>query len=78
MGTYRDLVAWQKSIALAKSVYQLTANHPSDGRFRLVDQMRRCSVPISSNIAEGSGRGSDKESVQFLYISLGSSNELDT
>lgn len=78
MGTYRDLVAWQKSIALAKSVYQLTANYPSDERFGLVNQMRRCSVSISSNIAEGFGRGSDKELIQFLYISLGSSNELDT
>lgn len=78
MGTYRDLVAWQKSIALAKSVYQLTANYPLDERFGLVNQMRRCSVSISSNIAEGYGRGSDKELIQFLYISLGSSNELDT
>lgn len=78
MGTYRDLVAWQKSIALAKSVYQLTANYPLDERFGLVNQMRRCSVSISSNIAEGFGRGSDKELIQFLYISLGSSNELDT
>lgn len=78
MGTYRELVAWQKSIALAKSVYQLTADYPVDERFGLVNQMRRCSVSIPSNIAEGFGRGSDKELVQFLYISLGSSNELDT
>lgn len=78
MGTYRELLAWQKSIALAKSVYQLTADYPVDERFGLVNQMRRCSVSIPSNIAEGFGRGSDKELVQFLYISLGSSNELDT
>ena len=78
MGTYRDLLAWQKGIQLAKAVYQLTANYPSDERFGLTNQMRRCSVSIPSNIAEGFGRGSDKELVQFLYISLGSSNELDT
>ncbi|MDM8339085.1 four helix bundle protein [Mediterranea massiliensis] len=78
MGTYRDLLAWQKSIKLAKAVYQLTANYPSDERFGLTNQMRRCSISIPSNIAEGFGRGSDKELVQFLYISLGSSNELDT
>lgn len=78
MGTYRDLLAWQKSIKLAKAVYQLTANYPSDERFGLTNQMRRCSISIPSNIAEGFGRSSDKELVQFLYISLGSSNELDT
>ena len=78
MGTYRDLLAWQKGIQLAKAVYQLTANYPSDERFGLTNQMRRCSVSIPSNIAEGFGRGSDKELVQFLYISLGSSNELNT
>lgn len=78
MGTYRDLLAWQKSIMLAKSVYQLTANYPSDERFGLVNQMHRCSISIPSNIAEGFGRGSDKELVQFLYIPLGSSNELDS
>lgn len=78
MGTYRDLLAWQKSIMLAKSVYQLTANYPSDERFGLVNQMLRCSISIPPNIAEGFGRGSDKELVQFLYISLGSSNEQDS
>lgn len=78
MGTYRDLLAWQKGIKLAKAVYELTANYPSDERFGLTNQMRRCSISIPSNIAEGFGRGSDKELVQFLYISLGSSNELDT
>ncbi len=78
MGTYRDLLVWQKSIKLAKAIYQLTANYPSDERFGLTNQMRRCSLSIPSNIAEGFGRGSEKELVQFLYISLGSSNELDT
>ena len=78
MGTYRDLLAWQKGIKLAKAVYQLTANYPLDERFGLSNQMRRCAVSIPSNIAEGFGRSSNKELIQFLYISLGSSNELDT
>ena len=78
MGTYKDLLAWQKSIKLAKAVYQLTANYPLDERFGLSNQMRRCAVSIPSNIAEGFGRSSNKELIQFLYISLGSSNELDT
>ena len=78
MGTYKDLLAWQKGIKLAKAVYQFTANYPLEERFGLTNQMRRCSVSIPSNIAEGFGRSSNKELVQFLYISLGSSNELDT
>lgn len=78
MGNYKDLSAWQKSIALAKAVYRLTADYPSDERFGLVNQMRRRSVSIPSNIAEGYGRGTDNDLVHFLYISLGSSNELDT
>jgi four helix bundle protein len=78
MGTYHDLTVWKKSIALAKAVYQQTSKFPSDERFGLVNQMRRCSVSIPSNIAEGFGRGSDKELIQFMYVSLGSSNELDT
>ena len=78
MGTYRDLHVWQKSIVLAKIIYQITNKYPVSERFGLVNQMRRCSISIPSNIAEGYGRGSDKELIQFLYIALGSSNELDT
>ena len=78
MGTYRDLRVWQKSIVLAKIIYQITNKYPVSERFGLVNQMRRCSISIPSNIAEGYGRGSDKELIQFLYIALGSSNELDT
>ena len=78
MGNHKELVVWQKSITLVKLVYQQTGSFPSDERFGLTNQMRRCSVSIPSNIAEGFGRGSDKESTQFLRISLGSSSELDT
>lgn len=78
MGSYKNLIAWQKGVELSQAVYQLTAKFPSDERFGLVNQMRRCSVSIPSNIAEGYGRGSDNETVHFLYVSLGSSNELDT
>lgn len=63
---------------LAKKVYQLTANFPKEELFGLVSQMRRCAVSIPSNIAEGYGRGTNAELIHFLYISLGSSNELDT
>lgn len=78
MGSHKDLIAWKESIELVKSIYQKTADFPSDERFGLTNQMRRCSVSIPSNIAEGFGRVSDKELIHFLYISLGSSSELDT
>jgi len=78
MRNHKELIVWQKSITLVKLVYQQTGSFPSDERFGLTNQMRRCSVSIPSNIAEGFGRGSDKELTQFLRISLGSSSELDT
>ena len=78
MGTFKDLLAWQKSLTLAKKVYQVTGNFPTEERFGLVNQMRSCAVSIPSNIAEGYGRGSDKELLRFLYVALGSSNELET
>lgn len=78
MGNHKELIVWQKSITLVKLVYQQTGSFPSDERFGLTNQMRRCSVSIPSNIAEGFGRGSDKELTQFLRISLGSLSELDT
>lgn len=78
MGNHKELIVWQKSITLVKLVYQQTGSFPSDERFGLTNQMHRCSVSIPSNIAEGFGRGSDKELTQFLRISLGSLSELDT
>lgn len=78
MGNHKELIVWQKSITLVKLVYQQTGSFPSDERFGLTNQMRRCSVSIPSNIAEGFGRGSNKELTQFLRISLGSSSEPDT
>ena len=78
MGTYKDLTVWQKGIMLARRIYEITSCYPEDERFGLVSQMRRCSVSIPSNIAEGYGRETDREHSHFLFISLGSSNELET
>ena len=78
MGPHKNLRVWNESMELAKKVYQLTANFPKEELFGLVCQMRRCAVSIPSNIAEGYGRGTNAELIHFLYISLGSSNELDT
>ncbi len=78
MKTHKDLIVWQKSIVLVKKVYALTQTFPKDEMFGLISQMRRCAVSIPSNIAEGHGRGSEKELVRFLEIALGSTAELET
>jgi S23 ribosomal protein. len=76
--SYKELVVWQKAIDLTVAVYQLTKKFPKDELFGLVSQMRRASVSIASNIAEGEGRKSKKEFSRFLGISLGSKAELET
>ena len=78
MATFKGLLVWQKSMDLARLVYETTASYPSEEKFGLVSQLRRCAVSIPSNIAEGHGRDSFNERVHFLYISSGSSNELET
>jgi four helix bundle protein len=78
MKTHKDLEVWRASIDLARNVYELTRQYPKDELFGLVSQMRRASVSIASNIAEGAARNGNKEFLQFLYIALGSASELDT
>ena len=75
---YKDLVVWQKGIALAKAVYQLTAKYPSEEKFGLVAQMRRAAVSIPSNIAEGQARHTTGEFIQFMSHAEGSTAELET
>ena len=75
---YRDLIVWQKALDLSVYIYQLVYLLPSEEKFVLSDQMRRCAVSVPSNIAEGVGRGTEKETIRFLYISKGSLCELDT
>ena len=76
--SYRDLIVWQKSMDLAKQIYFITKDFPKEEVYGLTSQIRRCAVSIPSNIAEGKGRGGDKEFVRFLQISLGSLYELQT
>lgn len=75
---YRDLLVWQKGIALVKQVYALTRTFPADEKFGLVAQMRRAAVSIPSNIAEGQSRHTTNEFVRFLSLAEGSLAELDT
>ena len=76
--SYKDLVVWQKAIALAKVIYRLTQNFPSAEKFGLIAQMRRAAVSIPSNIAEGQARHTTGEFIQFVSHAEGSVAELDT
>lgn len=78
MGSYKELIVWQKSFALVLEIYSLLKDMPSDEKFGLTSQIRRCSVSVPSNIAEGFGRQSQKSFSQFLKISRGSLFELET
>ena len=76
--SYKDLVVWQKGIALAKLVYRVTRKFPSEEKFGLIAQMRRAAVSIPSNIAEGQARHTTGEFIQFISHAEGSLAELDT
>ena len=78
MHNLKELKIWQKAVELATEIYRLTADFPQEERYGLTSQIRRSVVSISSNIAEGAGRNSEKEFVQFLSISNGSAYELQT
>ena len=78
MHNFKELKVWQEAMSLAKEVFIVTRNFPSEEKYGLISQINRCSVSIASNIAEGAGRGSDKEFNQFLNIALGSCFELET
>lgn len=76
--SFRDLVAWQRSIDLSIAVYALTLNFPESEKFGLSSQMRRAAVSVASNVAEGYGRSSTGEYLQFLGHARGSNSELET
>lgn len=75
---YKDLLVWQKGLVLAKLVYDLTADFPQEEKFGLVSQMRRASISVPSNIAEGQARHTTGEFIQFISHAEGSVAELDT
>lgn len=76
--SYKDLVAWQKSMDLVTATYRATAGFPKDELFGLTSQLRRAAVSIPSNIAEGQGRLSEKEFRYFLGQARGSLMEVET
>ncbi len=76
--TFRDLVVWQKAMALVTEIYRHTKSFPKDETYGLISQIRRSAVSIPSNIAEGFGRYATNDYVRFLRISMGSLFELET
>ncbi|ROH97241.1 four helix bundle protein [Microcystis aeruginosa] len=76
--SYRDLRVWQESVNLAESCYRLTKTFPKEELYGMTTQIRRASVSIAANIAEGYGRKTRGEYIQFLYIAQGSLKELET
>ncbi len=76
MFRFEKLSVWQKSVEFADLVYEVTRRFPSDERYGLTSQLRRAAVSVSSNIAEGSGRSSDKDFAHFVQIAYGSVMEV--
>ena len=74
--SFTDLKAWQEGHALVILVYKITKQFPKEEMYSLIDQMRRSSSSVTSNIAEGFGRQGFKEKIQFYYIAQGSLTEL--
>ncbi|MEX0917388.1 MAG: four helix bundle protein [Candidatus Paceibacterota bacterium] len=74
--SYKDLIVWQKSMDFVENVYALSASFPQEEKYGLTSQIQRTAVSISSNIAEGRSRGTRKDFIQFLHISLGSLSEV--
>ncbi|MFA5145055.1 MAG: four helix bundle protein [Candidatus Omnitrophota bacterium] len=75
--SFEDLTVWQKSHALALEIYKITKHFPSEEKFGLVSQMRRASVSVAANIAEGFKRRGKRDKINFYNISQGSLTELD-
>jgi len=78
IASYRDLRVWQQSMDLAEACYRLSARFPREETYGLTSQIRRASVSVPANIAEGYGRNSKGAYVQFLRVAQGSLKELET
>lgn len=78
MTSYKSLAAWQKAMLFVKEIYTITKKYPKEELFALTSQTKRAAVSVPSNIAEGCGRRTKKDTIQFLYISRGSLYELET
>ena len=77
-GSYREIKVWQKAIELVADIYSCTRSFPREELYGLAGQLRRAAVSIASNIAEGKGRRTDREFLQFLHHARGSVFEVET
>lgn len=75
---FKELTIWKKGMNIVEQTYQLTSKLPAEERFVLISQLNRCAISIPSNIAEGAGRSTEKDFINFLNIALSSSYELET
>lgn len=78
MANFKDLSVWQKSIQLVSDIYRISKNFPKEEVFGITSQIRRACISIPSNIAEGNGRRSKADYIQFLKIARGSCSEVET
>lgn len=78
MHNYKNLKIWQEAMTVCKAIYTETQSFPDTEKFGLANQLRRASVSIASNIAEGSSRSSDKDFARYLEMAQGSSFEMET
>ncbi|TDX84804.1 four helix bundle protein [Epilithonimonas xixisoli] len=78
MAHFKELIVWQKSINLVTEIYRITEKFPSNEIYGLTSQLRRASVSVPSNIAEGNTRRSKADYIQFLRIARGSCSEIET
>jgi four helix bundle protein len=76
--SFQDLIVWQRAMDFSVSIYSLTKTFPREELFGLTSQLRRASVSVSSNIAEGQARNTTKEFLQFLAIARGSNAEVQS
>ena len=77
MKDFRKLQVWDKSHKLTLRIYKAARKFPSDEKYGLISQIRRASASIPTNIAEGCGRGSDKDFARFIQIAMGSASEVE-
>ena len=77
MRSFREIKAWQKAHSLALDIYRQTQGFPSEERFGLTSQLRRAATSVTSNIAEGCGRESERDFARFLSIAAGSASEVE-
>ena len=77
MSDYKNLIVWKKSHEFVLKIYKVSSLFPKEEQFGITSQIRRASLSIPSNIAEGNGRGGDRDFARFLRIAQGSVNEVE-